>query len=210
VLALWGCGALVRSYAGAVDLSAVRDLAALRNSALTAVARALSVVGSGYVVLPLAFVSAAVLVLVRRRGAAVLIAVSTYGAVVIENLDKLLVSRPRPPVRHLELVTSSSFPSGHATQSAAYYGSAMLVMLSLLARRGRTPRLARAAVFGLVTLLVCAICFSRVYLGVHYPTDVAAGLLLSGLWIALVRRHTPGPGVAALKREARVGGLGAQ
>lgn len=181
--AFWGLGLIARAYAGSLDLSSVRALASLRNPGLTAGARVLSVLGSGYVVLPLAAVCGGLLLLARRVRYAGLIVVSSFGAVIIENLDKLLVDRPRPPVRHLEVVTSPSFPSGHATQSAAFYGSAMLLALIVLPTRGRAVR---AIAVTLVVLLACAIGFSRVYLGVHYPTDVAGGLVLGGAWTALV------------------------
>jgi undecaprenyl-diphosphatase len=179
----------VRAYAGGADLAAVRDLAALRDGTLTSVARALSLLGSGYVVYALAALSAFVLLLVRRRLEALLILISTFGAAAIENLDKVLVGRPRPPVRHLELVTSPSFPSGHATQSAAFYGSALLTLLIPFAGSGRSQARVRAGAAAAVALLVGGVCFSRVYLGVHYPTDVAAGLLLGTLWAVLVRRE---------------------
>jgi len=186
---VWGCGALVRAYAGDVDLAAVRDLAALRDGTLTSVARALSWLGSGYVVFALAGLSAFVLLLVRHRLEALLILIGTFGAAAIENLDKLLVGRPRPPVRHLELVTSPSFPSGHATQSAAFYGSALLALLILSPGSGRSRALSRAAAAAAAALLVGGVCVSRVYLGVHYPTDVASGLLLGAVWAALVGRE---------------------
>jgi undecaprenyl-diphosphatase len=191
---LWGCGLIVRAYAGSLDLSGVRDLATVRTPALTDIAHALSTIGSSYVVLPLAGICAAALLLSRHLPHASLIAGSALGAVVIENLDKLLVDRPRPEVRHLETVSSSSFPSGHATQAAAVYGSAMLLAVMLLPSQGRGARILRGAAVALGVLLVCAIGFSRIYLGVHYPTDVAAGLVLGGVWTGLVwrvvRRHT--------------------
>jgi undecaprenyl-diphosphatase len=86
-------------------------------------------------------------------------------------------------------VTSSSFPSGHATQSAAFYGSGLLALMILLRGPGRLRELARAVAAAALALLVCGVGFSRVYLGVHYPTDVACGLLLGALWAGLVRRE---------------------
>jgi undecaprenyl-diphosphatase len=189
LLVVWGCGALVRAHAGSVDLTAVRDLAALRDGTLTTAARALSLLGSGYVVFPLAMLSGLLLFIGHRRREALLILTSTFGAVAIENIDKLLVGRPRPPVRHLELVTSPSFPSGHATQSAAFYGSGLLALVILLRGPGSLRRFGRSAAAAALAVLVCGVCFSRVYLGVHYPTDVACGLLLGALWAGLVRRE---------------------
>lgn len=182
----WACGVITRAYAGSLDLSGVRDVATLRTPELTVLARVLSTIGGGYVVFPLAAASAAVLCLRRRLSSASLIVVSTFGAVVIENLDKLLVDRPRPPVRHLAFVSSPSFPSGHATQSAAFYASLLLLGCVALRQDVRHARLVRTGAATVVLTLVCAIAFSRVYLGVHYPTDVAAGLTLGACWAGFV------------------------
>lgn len=179
----------MRAYASGIDLAAVRGLASVRDHGLTSAMRALSAAGSGYVVFPLAALSAGMLFWLGRRAMAALIVVSTCGAAIIENIDKVLVGRPRPPIRHLEHVASASFPSGHATQSTAFYGSLLLVALMLLPTRGKPPLIACAALVVATALLVCAICSSRIYLGVHYPTDVAGGLLLGAVWTAVVWRE---------------------
>jgi undecaprenyl-diphosphatase len=157
-------------------------VAADRTGFLTGFAHVLSTIGSGYVVFALAAI-ACVFLYRRRRGAAALaVAVSTAGAVVISNVDKLLVGRPRPPVHHLEHVTSASFPSGHATQSTAFYGTLLVVVLWSSGSARLRATLAAVA----TASLVLAIAFSRVYLGVHYPSDVVAGMLLGGSWSAIV------------------------
>jgi undecaprenyl-diphosphatase len=113
---------------------------------------------------------------------------------------KLAFDRPRPDiVPHLREVASSSFPSGHAMTSAAVY----LTLGTLLMRlaQGRLAKFYCIAVAMLATLLVGS---TRVFLGVHYPTDVLAGWLLGLSWAlvcwmierALERR-------AGLKREQR-------
>jgi membrane-associated phospholipid phosphatase len=177
----WGLGELATSLTQTDDLDAVRDVAAERTGFLTGVAHVLSTIGSGYVVFGLAAI-ACVLLYHRRLGAAALaVAVSTAGAVVLSNVDKLLVDRPRPPVQHLEHVTSASFPSGHATQSSAFYGTLLVVVLcSGSGRLWAVPTAIATAA------LVLGIAFSRVYLGVHYPSDVVGGLLLGGSWSAIV------------------------
>lgn len=177
----WAVGEVVKSAAPAADLDAVRDLAADRSAWLTTAAHALSLLGSGYVVFPLAAVCCALLLTRRRRVQALALALGTIGGAVISNVDKLLVDRPRPPVHHLERVTSPSFPSGHATQASAVYVALLLVILAL--RPNRARGLVPAIIIG---ILVLGIAASRVYLGVHYPSDVAAGLGLGSGWSALV------------------------
>jgi undecaprenyl-diphosphatase len=196
---MWACGALARAYAGGVDLPAVRDLAALRSHAVTAGAHAASFIGGSYIVFPLALAISGVLFLRHFGVSAAIVTLSTFGAAIIENIDKVLVGRPRPPVRHLEFVTSASFPSGHATQSTALYGSLLFVALT------RLPEKSRLLLVLPAVLLVSAICFSRVYLGVHYPTDVGAGVLLGASWTALVSRnlhHAPPDEPALAERAA--------
>jgi undecaprenyl-diphosphatase len=96
--------------------------------------------------------------------------------------------RPRPElVPHGSYVYSASFPSGHSTLSAAVYLSLAMLISSLEPERG-TKRL----VFTLAGLLVLGIGFSRVYLAVHWPSDVLAGWSLGAAvalaaWVALLR-----------------------
>ena len=99
----------------------------------------------------------------------------------IATLVKLLVARPRPPVEHLQAVTSWSFPSGHATQAGAFWFSLVFAMPAA----GTSPKLTRVAA-GVALLIVLAVAASRVYLGVHYPSDVVAGLLLGIGWAIYV------------------------
>jgi undecaprenyl-diphosphatase len=101
----------------------------------------------------------------------------------ISDLVKLLVSRPRPPVEHLQAVAGSSFPSGHATQASAFWFSLALASRSV-------PAAARATrvVWVLAAVIVAAVALSRVYLGVHYPSDVIAGVALGTGWAIYAAR----------------------
>lgn len=94
------------------------------------------------------------------------------------RLGKALYARPRPDlVPHEVYVYSGSFPSGHSTLSAAAYLTLAMLVASLEPRR-RTKGLA----YGLAGALVVAVGFSRVYLGVHWPSDVLAGWCLGAAW----------------------------
>lgn len=118
------------------------------------------------------------LVLVRKHHSAVLIAGSVIGGMLLSNLFKWTFARPRPDlVPHLSVVYTESFPSGHAMLSAVVF----LTLGVLLARtqgdvRVKTYLLAVAAT---ATMIVGA---SRVYLGVHWPTDVLAGWAIGTGW----------------------------
>jgi undecaprenyl-diphosphatase len=183
ILAGWGLGALTVATTRSPDLHAVRDLVSDRTAPLTAVAHGLSFIGSGYVIIPLALVITIVLFTRGDKPDAYAIVLSVAGAMALSALVKVIVDRARPPVHHLESVSSASFPSGHATQSTACFLALLLVWLAARpAARGRT--VAATA----TTLLIAAVALSRVYLGVHYPTDVIAGILLGGAWALLTRR----------------------
>ena len=157
-----------------------------RASWLTTVARALSTIGSQKVLIPLVAVVAIVLVVRRALKPAVLLVVLWAGALELYTLAKHFVGRPRPPM-HLWLtsVTSTAFPSGHATQSLSTYAALALVSAAVVSA-ARRPALAIAAV------IAAGVGCSRVYLGVHWATDVLAGWLAAACWVALVARlaHT--------------------
>ena len=189
LLAGWAAGEATHAAFHAFDRAAVEDLVTQRSELLTWIAKALSLSGSILVIAPLAGVCCAALYRAGRVWASMLLAISSGGAALIFNVDKLIVARPRPSVEHLVLAPHSSFPSGHATLSAAFYG-ALLIVLVVQARRGM-PRVAAVTA---VALLVLGIALSRVYLGVHYPTDVGAGVALGAAWtltVALSLRGGP-------------------
>ncbi|HZQ28761.1 MAG TPA: bifunctional DedA family/phosphatase PAP2 family protein [Acidimicrobiales bacterium] len=138
--------------------------------------------GSKTILIPLVLIVSAVYVVRRRdRGrweAPVLLASALAGAWLASESLKALVHKPRPPaVFHLTHVSGYGFPSGHATQAAAVYGILGIVLARSL---GRWPQrvMAVAATF-VVTLLVG---LSRVYLGVHWLTDVLGGWALGWAW----------------------------
>jgi undecaprenyl-diphosphatase len=117
----------------------------------------------------------------RWRLCAYLASTAAGGAILVSVL-KALLDRPRPMiVAHLVDVRTASFPSGHAMDSAFIYGSLAIVMAAQ-ARRGRRATVATSVAM----LLIFAIGASRIILGVHWPTDVAAGWAIGLGWTAIV------------------------
>lgn len=114
----------------------------------------------------------------RIRAMVFLVATSAAGSLL--NLSiKYLVSRPRPSLEEpVATAVGKSFPSGHAMGSTVVYGALLVVFLRLV------PRPHRGWVAGAVVVLVAAIGFSRLALGVHYITDVLAGFALGLAWLA--------------------------
>ena len=121
------------------------------------------------------------LLMIRRPATALLIFVAVAGGQVLSSLLKAGIDRPRPDlVSHLVNETSFSFPSGHAMLSAVTY----LTLGSLAARflHGRTTKIFVLCLAVLTTVLVG---ISRVYLGVHWPSDVLAGWCAGFAWAML-------------------------
>jgi undecaprenyl-diphosphatase len=118
------------------------------------------------------------LVLQGKRHLAVLVVVAVGGGMLVSTLTKLGFDRPRPDlVPHATQVYTASFPSGHAMMAAVTY----LTLGALLARAQSRLRL-KLYLIGLAATLTALVGFSRIYLGVHWPTDVLAGWTLGAAW----------------------------
>jgi membrane-associated phospholipid phosphatase len=103
---------------------------------------------------------------------------SVPGAMLLNVALKHIVQRTRPLVEQpLLVIDTYSFPSGHAAGSAALYAFAAAWLLT-----GRRDSGGRAAIVGLATTLVACVATSRLYLGVHFLSDVLAGALVGLLW----------------------------
>jgi undecaprenyl-diphosphatase len=135
----------------------------------------------GFTALSLVVVLAVViLILLDRRTQALILGLTAVFAQGVGELAKAFIDRARPElVPHLDLVYSSSFPSGHALMSPAIY----LTLAAIVAAARPRPAIRRVLLVGAV-MLVIVIGISRVYLGVHWPSDVLAGWTL-GTAIAL-------------------------
>jgi undecaprenyl-diphosphatase len=156
-----------------------------RTDALTTLARAFSTIGSQKVLSPVVAVVVVLLVLRRRFSLAAFLIVAWGGALLLYSLIKLFVQRSRPPSDiWLTHVGATSFPSGHATQSLATFGA-----LALVGAVWRPS--ARALAITVAIALAIGVAWSRVYLGVHWTTDVIAGLLIGASWLAITNWLRP-------------------
>ena len=109
------------------------------------------------------------------------LAVAVIGEVTIFVSTTLLVDRARPPVKHLDAAPpTSSFPSGHTAASVALYGG-----LAVLAWRAGAAAWLRTLATVAAVLVPVLVATSRLYRGMHYPTDVIAGALLACCWLAV-------------------------
>lgn len=121
------------------------------------------------------------LLVARRYGAAGYVLASVLMGTVVSQLLKTLYDRPRPDiVDHLVGIHTASFPSGHATMSTVVY----LTLAALIVRMVESARI-RAYVLSVAILIAILVGLSRIYLGVHWPSDVAAGWMLGVAWASL-------------------------
>jgi undecaprenyl-diphosphatase len=146
--------------------NAVRDITALGGEAVLTL---VTVLVAGF------------LLIQRKYGMVCLVLAAALGGMWITSFLKWFFERERPGIPHLVYAASMSYPSGHAMVSAAVYLSLAALLASVVARKTAKVYMISGAM--LITILVG---FSRVYLGVHYPTDVLAGWLAGLIWALLL------------------------
>lgn len=140
--------------------------------------KAISFLGTHKFLIPANLLLIAVLLLYKKRELALttlLVALSSLG---LMSLLKNLFQRTRPADPLVDGITNYSFPSGHALMSVAFYG-----LLIWIIRRHTANKWLRNGATGFLVVLILLIGFSRVYLRVHYPTDVIAGYCIGICWL---------------------------
>ncbi len=181
---------LFAGIALAVALGATDDFDAVTRAAVnsmasppaTALAQALSFLGSVLAVTTLSALTAGYLWLSGEKRSALMLLAVYVAAVIVNNAVKLSFARARPEVFFGTAPDSFSFASGHAIFSACYYGVAAGLFAARLAQPWQ-----RALVWAVAALLILGVGWSRVYLGVHYLSDVIAGFALAALIVCAAR-----------------------
>ena len=128
----------------------------------------------GYAVLILLYL------ILKNYKRAIEIAVIGIGGFLVNYLMKLFFHRVRPPNPLIEPLQDFSFPSGHATSGFIFYG-----LLVYLIWKTSIPKLFKYLIGSMLLLFSILIGFSRVYLRVHYPSDVIAGFCIGFAWLSL-------------------------
>ena len=162
----------------AFDDTVLKWLAGHRTPLLDAAMLEITFLGTGTVVLMIVAISGLFLWLTKHKYSALLLLISTVGGILMNNLLKAGYGRPRPQlVEWGTHVVSWSFPSGHAMSAAVVYGT-----VAYLAARLQERHLHRLVTLLCAAVLILLIGFSRLYLGVHYPSDVIAGIIIGLAW----------------------------
>jgi undecaprenyl-diphosphatase len=173
---------LIEGDVGAMDTAILLAVSKKRAPWLTIAAVDVTALGSvTLVVLFLAFTLLVLLVLRDRMGALQLLAASA-GAGILTLATKNIIERIRPEeAQQLIVVSGFSYPSGHSVSVSALYLTIAIIAARYVQRSG-----ARAAIFLAVSAVLVMVGASRVYLGVHYATDVVSGISLGAAWALLL------------------------
>lgn len=150
------------------------------SSGMTGAMKAVSLLGYE-ILLAEVIISLIVFARLRWKRAVLWLFITMIGSVLLDAVLKYFYHRVRPAPFFGSDAHFYSFPSGHALSSLCFYG----VMAGLLSARIKSLRW-RIAIWMLAALLVIAIGMSRIYLGVHYPSDVLAGYLAATVWVGAV------------------------
>lgn len=145
---------------------------------LLPVMRDFTTLGGGASLTLITILVAGFLLATRRFATAALVLAATTGGAILSGVLKDIFLRARPDiVPHLVFVDTASFPSGHAMNSAIVF-----LTLGALLTRTQKRRAARLYLVAIAILLTLLVGISRVYLGVHWPSDVAAGWIVGAAW----------------------------
>lgn len=211
--AVTGTGFLITGILAPVqhlDQAAVEWLAEHRNNTLTALATSIGSFGTTPGVIGVLLVAAPLALAITGRAApAVFLFVAVIGETALYLMTGMIVGRPRPEVDHLSegLPPTSSFPSGHVAAAVVMYGGLALLL------RAWTPARLRNLGFILAPLIVLGIALSRLYWGVHYPTDTAVSIIFASVWLSVCWRyfrpargspHPPHPDLTVRSRDSEV------
>jgi undecaprenyl-diphosphatase len=182
VLFGWLAHEVLRGGTRALDTGARTFAQHIATPVLTNVLRGFTFLGEWLSITELTLLSIVLFYRAGRKRSAILIAVTTAGGALLETTLKLIFRRHRPePFFGTHLPSSYSFPSGHAVLAFCFFGSMAALLTAREPKRG-----VRVALWTAAAVIAALIGFSRVYLGVHYASDVIAGYTAAVVWIFTV------------------------
>ena len=175
---LWIAIEVARGDTLGFDLAVRGAVHAWASPLLTQAMRGVTLLGEPWLLIPLGLLFSAILMRRGRAHAAVTLAAAAVGGQILNSILKEIVRRPRPEAFFgFPQPLDYSFPSGHAMASTCFYVAVAAIL---------GPRKTAHWAFGIAAPLL--IGFSRVYLGVHYPTDVLGGYAAAVVWLIVLFR----------------------
>ncbi|PID22264.1 phosphatase PAP2 family protein [Sporosarcina sp. P3] len=145
---------------------------------LTSIMKLFTTIGSTTSVALLALLTLGVLVWKKHRAQAVLFAIALAGTGILNQLLKFIFKRERPDFHRLIDIGGYSFPSGHTMMAFSLY-----TILAYIVWRNLVNSGSRVAIILLAAMMIVMIAVSRIYLGVHFPSDIVGGVLASSVWL---------------------------
>lgn len=171
-----------------------------RTPTLEPIMLEITFLGTGSVVIAVVAVSAMFLWLTRHQYSATLLLIATVGGILLNGLLKVGFDRPRPQIFEWgSHAVSSSFPSGHAMSATVVYGT-----VAYLAARLQKRHLHRMLTLITSGIVIVLIALTRLYLGVHYPSDVLAGIIIGLAWASFCMVTLEAIQLYARKREPAI------
>ncbi|MBR9702102.1 phosphatase PAP2 family protein [Candidatus Pacearchaeota archaeon] len=158
----------------AIDSATNVLMQSIENSVLTSFSKIIAIITDPLILLITSLIIAAILYLKKRNKQATLLATTTIATAILIKLSKQIIQRARP-LNALVQEISSAFPSGHTTMAVVFFG--------LIAYLFITKKQKLAAI--ITTLIILLIAFTRIYLRVHWLTDVIAGVILGTIILAI-------------------------
>ena len=189
------------------DVAILQWLHAHQHPLLTSLMVEMTYLGTGTVVITVVGVTALFLWHTEHKHSARLLLAATVGNILLNGALKYVYHRARPTVFEWQTTAvSSSFPSGHAMSATVVYGTVAYLLMRL-----QKHHWARVLTFMSAVFLILLICLTRLYLGVHYPSDVMGGMIVGLAWaafcmatleasLALARYRTPAAPVVLEER----------
>ncbi|MGC1646972.1 MAG: phosphatase PAP2 family protein [Candidatus Sulfotelmatobacter sp.] len=173
---------LLEHEVSGVDRTILIGVAKARTPWLTVVAVDLTALGSVTVVVLISTIALCVLLLLKDRMGALQLVAAFVGAGILTTTIKNYIDRPRPEVvPQLIQVSGLSYPSGHSLAAASFYLTVAILVCRHLQRTGH-----QIAILAMTVGIILLVGISRIYLGVHYPSDVASGISLGAAWALLL------------------------
>lgn len=164
------------------DLPLTLSIQSLESKPLTEIMLLFSLIGSAKLVIPIAVVFFLVFLFIfKYRYELILFVTAIAGSSLLNVLLKNVFQRERPISHRLAEATGYSFPSGHSMAAFTLY-----VTLAFLITMYVKKRSTKLAVIVIAVIMILGIGISRIYLGVHYPSDVLGGYLTSALWLYIL------------------------
>lgn len=163
------------------DTAVIGFVQGLEAPWLTTIMKVFTWIGSGYVVAPIALIGFIVLFFVLRyRHQAFLLIAVIAGSVLLNSALKNYFKRERPEIHRIMDANGFSFPSGHSMMAFALYA-----IIAYIAWRNVKTTMSRVVLVLFTTFMIIMIGTSRIYLGVHYPSDIVGGFTASALWVTI-------------------------